>query len=554
MTNNADDIINDVRDSLESFIDDFPKIHKYISLYERPFQQMTEFLNKINKSKSSNTKSSPQNNNDLPITLRNFFQSIISVVESLNVDIENNLKIEELSSQKANITSDQSQTLRFDDTKHEVHIQTLNYDTEIEINSLMDIERGWKVKQLNDKIIEDNNKKRVIGFLGMNRTGKTFLLLKLLGSYISNSVIKHTKCLAFLENKKHDTCFIDCCGIDQRLKDIQQFEFATYMRQCKAQDFFIQSYILNTSNIIILLFNEISLADQQLYNVFMEKCRHPNQILIAVHNFKHIYSIDKIHDKILELEHGFNLEHIKPKGGGYPYYQQEIGGITIKHLILAREDSQAGAYFNVATVSIINQLIINHTLNDDFNPLSSFLKFVQLNLKNYADMIQTNDKIFKYPIEYKNGVIQSKCKFGLSSFLRESFSCIIDKLEQNNTPLDHFITKDENFLLAFFFISDLKEDSLKITPTQVSQTQYSLKIEGKRMASTNAIIKQNGEGEDKVSSNDDFQVVVAFEVNYRYHINKSHIQTSYKKSILIIRIPKVEEKRIITSFLSQNYH
>ena len=427
MIDNSDNIINDVRDSLDSFIHDFPKINKYASLYEKPFQQMTEALNKINKSKNSNTKTLPQSNTDLAITLRNFFQSILGLVESLNADIDNTIKIEELSTQKANITTDESQILRFDDIIHEVHVQTLNYDTEIEINSLIDIEKGWKVKQLNDQMIEDISKKRVIGFLGMNRTGKTFLLSKLIGSYVSNSVIKHTKCLSFLDNKKHDTCFIDCCGIDQRLKDIQLAEFAKYIRQCRAQDFFIQSYILNTCHILILLFNEISLADQQLYNVFMEKCRHPNQTLIAVHNFKHIYSIDKIQDKIMELEHGLNLEHVKPKNG-YPYYQQEIGGITIKHLILAREDSQAGSYFNHATISIINQLIISHTPKEDFNPLSSFLKFSQLNLKNYVDMIQTNDKLLKLPIEYKNGVIQSKCKFGLSSFLRESFSGIIDKL------------------------------------------------------------------------------------------------------------------------------
>ena len=289
----------------------------------------------------------------------------------------------------------------------------------------------------------------------------------------------------------------------------------------------------------------------------MEKCRHPNQTLIAVHNFKHIYSIDKINDKIMELEHGLNLEHVKPKNG-YPYYQQEIGGIIIKHLILAREDSQAGAYFNTATISIINQLIISHTPKEDFNPLSSFLKFSQLNLKNYVDMIQTNDKLLKLPIEYKNGVIQSKCKFGLSSFLRESFSGIIDKLEQNNTALDHVITKDERCLLAFFFIPDLKEDSLKITPTQPSQTHYSLKVEGKRMVTIKEELinnqKANGENENRLLSNDDFQVVVAFEVNYRYDISKNHIQTSYKKSILMIRIPKVEEKRIVTSLLSNNHH
>ena len=310
---------------------------------------------------------------------------------------------------------------------------------------------------------------------------------------------------------------------------------------------------------LILLVNEISL-DQQLYNVLLQRCSHSNQTLIVVHNFKHIYSIDSINDKILELKDGLNLDHIKLKGG-YTYYQQETAGSLIKHLIFAREDSQAGIYFNPGSISIINQLIASQSIYDDFNPLNSFLKFTQLNLKNYIDMIETNDNLYKLPIEYKDGLIQSKCKFGLSSFFRESFAGVIDKLEQNNSILDHIILKDEKFLLAFFFIPYLKEDSLKVIPAQPSPTNYSLKLEGKRMMiNTNETVvaeglsdNQKGENENRLSNNNDFQVMVAFEVNHKYDTNKNNIQTSYKKSILMIRIPKLEEKKIISSLRNHNY-
>jgi len=400
---------------------------------------------------------------------------------------------------------------------------------------------------------------------------------------VSNDVLQHTKGLGFLNNK-NNTVFIDSVGIDPRFKkNIRDNKYAKFIQQWKAKDFFVQSYILNHANILIIMFNTLSPDDQKLYNVLLEKCKMQNQILIMIHNFKETYSVDTIEYKLSSfLEPGFNLqkkEFVFPNRKDkipHTYYEQNFGNNRrIMHLVLGREGSDAGNHYNPFTINFLNHLIMSQTAKEEFDPLSSFFKFAKLNLRNYVDVIYAEDKNDEFPLEMDKDKIYSKYEFTLTNFLLESFGNVIQDLEQNDTVLDYIISKEESCLEAFFFIPKLREDSLKLTVTQKHISHYSMRLEGRRSvpksttsskrssitsipASLNNVDsprnqpnQPNSESKDKYNI-EDFQIVVGVDVNHKYEINKNAIQMTYKNSVLMMRIPKIEERNLTfsSSFVS----
>jgi len=149
---------------------------------------------------------------------------------------------------------------------------------------------------------------------------------------------------------------------------------------------------------------------------------------------------------------------------------------------------------------------------------------------------------------------------------------VIQDLEQNDTVLDYIISKEESCLEAFFFIPKLREDSLKLTITQKHISHYSMRLEGRRSVPKSATSSKrssitsisaslnnvdsprnqpNSESKDKYNI-EDFQIVVGVDVNHKYETNKNAIQMTYKNSVLMMRIPKIEERNLTfsSSFVS----
>jgi len=414
---------------------------------------------------------------------------------------------------------------------------------------LLDLNKGWRIKE-NEKPPECLEGNKIVGLIGLNRSGKTHLLSKLMNVYKPNDLMHHTKNLSFSYGK-NDTVFIDSMGLDRRIKYLKETSTAGFMQQWKARDFFVQSYIINQAHILIFLLNEITPEDQKLMNVLLEKCKGAHQTIVMIHNFKDTYSIEHIENRIVNyLEPGFNLkvkeyQFNKKERANLLYYEQIFGNNRkIMHLILGRDGSEAGNHYNPTTSAILSHLVYNTEFKEKFNPLSSFFDFAKWNLRHYIELLSEKDKKDdeEFPLEKNDDKVFTNSKFRLTNFLMETFGNAIDKLKMNSQDLDYVICKEEKCLVGLFYVPHLKEGTMKISAFQTDSTHFKLKLDGKRY-----VVSSNGEKYDspntkwEKTSLEDFHVVTGFDVNCQYELEIHKMDCVYSNTMLMIRIPKIED-------------
>ena len=358
------------------------------------------------------------------------------------------------------------------------------YDIIININSIKDICKGWEIKMSENAKKNYQQFKEVknlkIGVIGNANKGKSFLLSKISNLPLPSGTSIRTEGLSvkYLEfDSKQEgkkIVLLDSAGLetpvlkeefnevkivnsvlenDFKNKDDKDKKQNNYFKEKSREklitELFLQNYIINYSDILIIVVGILTYSEQKLLNKIknelkmMEKNDHfkekekPNTSLFVIHNlitYKTVKQVEEYIDELLLKSATLNLEKApfskKIKSG--IHYTEKFGQKTIYHLIYAHEGSEAGDFYNKYTLDFIERYF-NTTANLGSYDVIETVKDNFIELSN--DILEKNEKpITKESFDKTNNDI-IKLSEVKDVVLKK---CLIDELGFSNLKANSF--------------------------------------------------------------------------------------------------------------------
>ena len=394
------------------------------------------------------------------------------------------------------------------------------YDVIIDIDSFQDLKsKGWEIKMTEEgqkkynffSNQQQNKKENIelnrIGILGVSGVGKSFIL----GKLIDNKDLKEnnieTKGISVIYpevNSKQLFVCLDSQGSEEPIisknKTYEEILNLTYeerkklikesSKDKKFIELFIQDFIIEKSNILIVVVNLLTFSEQKLINRL--KNTDYDKIFV-IHNLQFFTNIDTIMEHIknvvekslfsnLQRRNIPNLDqnqnNDETSNSLKPFYFKEIDiGISqnannsnqqkeILHLFMGREGSDAGNYFNHHTINYIKHLLLERTNKKIFNIIDELKKSLVFNSNQY--MIKTEKKSpitsDDLEIDESDGTFL-KCK---NDFQLKD--CIINEMGESNFSTENSINPSY-ICFKGEYVKKKKNDIIEKWPALVIKTE-----------------------------------------------------------------------------------
>ena len=240
------------------------------------------------------------------------------------------------------------------------------YDIIVNINSMQNIKNGWEVKinENGKKIIDskEKNKKLVIGVMGNRNKGKSFLLQAISGEKMQTGTTINTIGLSikFSEDK---FVLLDSEGSESPILG-EHTSMLDISRDKLFTEAFLLSYIAKYSNALLLIVGSLTFSEQKLINKISEdikklKLKGNSKSLIVIHNLQTFETKDEVEKYIkntLKNSATFQIEEDITNFSNASNFFCEKSEKSIKHFIYAKEDTEAGEYYNKNTINSIKSL------------------------------------------------------------------------------------------------------------------------------------------------------------------------------------------------------
>ena len=173
-------------------------------------------------------------------------------------------------------------------------------------------------------------------------------------------------------------------------KKKKNFElFKEKSREKIITELFLQNYIINNSDILILVVGILSYSEQKLLNRIKNDIQKSkiNKPLFIIHNLKTYYTKQQVEKYInnyllksatFELKQGHKISANEENRNG-DYYYEKNSNPKIFHLLFANEGSQAGDYYNKFTLDFIEHAYQEVTDLKPFNVIQTIKeRFIEL--------------------------------------------------------------------------------------------------------------------------------------------------------------------------------
>ena len=280
------------------------------------------------------------------------------------------------------------------------------------MNSLL--EYGWEeefsVKGQKNYVEKKDKPSVLISVFGNHNTGKSFILCRIsdITFPCGYSILTKGLSIRYPTIENQNFIFLDSSGFNQSLvnndiyklsKDnLSEKEYIEKMNTITSDrlltEYFILNFILYYSNIPILVLDELSFSQQELYDK-AKKLLYGNQLFV-IHNLKGLEQIEQVKEfikEILESSITFDVKKNEmminmnedTQFKNYVYHLEEInnenGKKNIIHLIMAKEGTEAGEYYNTTTFHFLRQ-IMNTYCNRQKFPIEERLKEFLFKISN----------------------------------------------------------------------------------------------------------------------------------------------------------------------------
>lgn len=365
-------------------------------------------------------------------------------------------------------------TESFNGRYHEYRNQLENfYDIIVDIDSLRHMIKGWKVKfteigKKNYDIMKDKEV-LIVGVVGNRNRGKSFVLSKLSNVNLPDGTSIKTEGISIKypemkDGKEAKYILMDSAGFENALLENDEFsndpsisrEDALKMLKIIASDktlteYFIQNFIIQKSNILIVVIGILNYPEQKLLNRIKtenkNKFKHSTPPpLFVVHNLQTFSLKKQVEDyiketllksatfKLKEMKFVSRIESENSEQFNDVYYIEEFNNeedknTIIYHLILAMHGTEAGDYYNHFTYEFLSR---------QFNAFPLHYKFPIIeDVKKQC--IENSSKMMVHPIESLEEFENSESEIKLKSKDKEEEQkrlvfkrCLVDELGFSN--------------------------------------------------------------------------------------------------------------------------
>ena len=268
------------------------------------------------------------------------------------------------------------------------------YDIIVNINSMTNIKKeGWDVlmsgkgKEICESKIK--NKHLVIGVIGNRNKGKSFILQALSGEKLQTGTSISTVGLS-IKFSKDKFVLLDCAGSESPLLG-EHINMLDISRDKLFTEAFLQNYIIRNCNILLLVIGILSFSEQKLINKISTELKkiYKNKNLLIIHNLQTYETKKQVENYINEFltkSATFKVERDKSNFSvdkEEVEYFYEIENHSVKHFIYAKENSEAGEYYNKRTIKAILNMHNIETTKTNFD----YKRTIAEHFKNMGGLI-----------------------------------------------------------------------------------------------------------------------------------------------------------------------
>jgi len=469
-------------------------------------------------------------------------------------------------------------------TKKNIQNETINknanfidfYDVIVDIKSVKDISEGWEIK-MNENAknkYEEFKKEEVIkiGVIGNANKGKSFLLSKISKIPLPSGTSIRTEGLSIkypvLDHfKNRRIVLLDSAGLetpvlknkqellnktlkrtntkseeDENKENKEKDYFKEKSREKLITELFLQNYIINNSDILIIVVGILTYSEQKLLNrirtEFIKARNNKNKVqkpLFIIHNLMTYTTIEQVEEYIedfllksatfdLAIGHKISTKE-KQKTG--EYYYETIKSQKIFHLIFAQEGSVAGNHYNNLTLDFLEnsyQNVINLTNFDVIETIKD--SFVEIS----KDILEkTENPITKECFENSSNTLIKLSSKTNGVTLKK---CLIDELGFSNLkgngfePTYNCYRKDDKIIVRVE-VSGNKD----LKASQEHNSLYNIiKVEGEKKKD-----KEPGENDEVIFTNREFgKFSLDIPLSPEYCIKNTRPKIVDKKGLIII--------------------
>ena len=426
------------------------------------------------------------------------------------------------------------------------------YDLVIKIDSFRNLKKkeqgdyGCDILYSKDFDYDKRTKEELvrIGVVGNGNRGKSFILSKLTNHKVPSGFSIKTKgiSLKYPDMKTKDgkgMVIIDSAGFEtpllesfdcklDSLSNLDAKEAYTKINDLAKDrailEVFIQKYVLEYSDITIAVVGQLTYSEQQL--LLRIKRENTKKKIFIVHNLLNLetkkqvtYYIDNVLKQSLFFQiderRMTNLDENKKVDStvlNQTYYHEQYTDKndntrlnTIEHLIMAKEGTEAGNYYNQSAISFLatntttttklNKYPVKRTIKNYLYKMSSDFFESSIPQKNIIDGEVTIDNIKKnklYIDGYNKDIILKSINIdslGFSSFLGRSYQpsyCLyivdnVDKLPIKKTKSELKIEGDKPYYILVLIVDIPGElEDPNIIPKVDTHIDFVFKLEGSR--------------------------------------------------------------------------
>ncbi len=397
-----------------------------------------------------------------------------------------------------------------------------SYDIIFDLKSLSKLDEGFEIiysKEGKGKCDELRDiKDIIISAIGNTNKGKTYILSKIFETklpfgYSTKGISMKYLQKSFKENNSNKNYIIlDTEGSEKgitlsnedkneinKLNGIEKIErINKIIIDRKMTEDFIQNFAIDSANFVIAVVGELTFQEQKFINRIKDYCRNKN--LYIIHNLKYLKKKEEVENymkNIIEASLFFNVRKNKmirlKEGNGLDmntYFYVEIIKNEYKneekyiiHLIMGKEGSEAGNYYNQSTIKFMRDSCHALFQQKKFDLIKQFSKYLCLYLNDYfylsqIDLLEKNQDNFEL-ITRKNIEIDEnnifKVNFPYDLKLRIIDIDIIGikyKSKIPSLPYSYY-KKDDKFIIQIEYFGKVVGFEIK---TKIFNGQYNFTI------------------------------------------------------------------------------
>ena len=403
-----------------------------------------------------------------------------------------------------------------------------------------------------------------IGVIGNANKGKSFLLSKIsnmdlpVGTSIRTEglSIKYPENLDKYENRR--IVLLDSAGLETPVLndgDEEKNVFKEKSREKLITELFLQNYIINNSDILLIVVGIMTYSEQKLLNKIKLQLKNSkyNKNLFVIHNLMTFTKMDQVKEYIdnillksatFKLDEGHKINISTEKVNGLYYIEKDDDksyDFKIYHYIMANEGSEAGNYFNEFTKNQLNKFFIVakdepfdviNTIKERFIDMSKeMLEKIDepIKLENFDE----NEKIIK--LNKPNNLTLKKClidELGFSNLRTSGFM-----------PVYNYYKKDDSIIVRVEAPGNCSLKSSIINPGEYTI----IRLEGNKKKD-----KEPGEIKDNIYCNREFgEFTLDIALKSSEYILKNEEPTLAEKKGVIMLQYKLDEKKNVAEFIQK---